>query len=167
MKTFRVVADSSCLIGLAHLNLLESLQQIFLKTYLPSAVYTEVVVNGKGKTGSDEVASAVKAGWLIKTVVKDELAVDALLTNISRGEAEVIVLAKELNLDYALIDERRARNLAALMNVKTVGIFGILDLAILTGIPVQKKAAVDRLQTVGFRISERLYRKILKKDEHA
>ncbi len=87
------------------------------------------------------------------------------MTNISRGEAEVIILAKELDLDYALIDEKTARNVAALMNVRTTGVLGVINMAIVAGISIQKKTAVDRLRAVGFRISEKLYRKILEKLE--
>jgi predicted nucleic acid-binding protein len=161
MKAFRVVADSSCLIGLVHIGLFDRLRDIFLEISVPDTVYNEVVVQGQGRTGADEVAAAVQAGWLTKTFVQDALAVEALLTNLSRGEAEVIILAKELSLDYALIDEKIARNVAALMKVKTIGVLGVIDLAILAGVPIQKKTALDQLRQVGFRISERLYQKML------
>lgn len=161
MKAFRVVADSSCLIGLVHINLFEHLQEMFVDVYIPDAVYDELAVKGIGKTGAHEIETAVKAGWLKKTSVHDELAVKALLPTLSRGEAEVIVVATELDLDYALIDEKTARNMAALMDIKTIGTLGIIDIAITAGIAIQKKTAVDLLRNVGFRISERLYKKIL------
>lgn len=161
MKAFRVAADSSSLIGLVHIGLFDRLRDIFLEISVPDTVYSEVVIQGQGRTGADEVAAAVQAGWLAKISVQDTLAVEALLTNLSRGEAEVIILAKELSLDYALIDEKIARNVAALMSVKTIGVLGVIDLAILAGIPIQKKTALDQLRQVGFRISERLYRKML------
>jgi predicted nucleic acid-binding protein len=162
MKAFRVVADSSCLIGLVHIGLFESVKDLFAEIYIPSAVYDEVVVKGKGKIGAHEVEAAVKAGWLTKTSVQDTLAVNALLTTLSRGEAEVIILATELGLDYALIDESTARNMANLMNVNTIGTLGIIDIAITAGIAIDKKASVDHLRQVGFRISEKLYQKVLK-----
>jgi len=161
MKVFRVVSDTSALIGLVQINLFEILKEIFLEIYIPSAVYHEVVVKGKGKTGADEIKAAVSNGWLMKTSVLDDLAVNALLTNINKGEAEVIILAKELKLDYALIDEKIARNIAKLMSVKTIGVIGVINMAVMAGISINKKSAVDQLRNVGFRISEKLYRKIL------
>lgn len=161
MKAFRVVADSSSLIGLTHIGLFERLQEIFLDISIPDAVYHEVVVNGQGRPGAAEVATAFQAGWLHHTSVQDTLAVEALLTNLSRGEAEVIILAKELGLDYALIDEKIARNVAALLRVKTVGVLGVIDMAILAGISIQKKQALDQLRQVGFRISDKLYQHLL------
>ncbi len=67
MKVFRVAADSSCLIGLVHIRLFESIKDLFAEIYIPSAVYNEVVVQGKGKFGVDEIEAAVKAGgWPAK-----------------------------------------------------------------------------------------------------
>jgi predicted nucleic acid-binding protein len=161
MKIFRVVADSSCVIGLTHIGLFNQLPDIFQEISIPDFVYHEVVVSGKGRPGADEMAKAVQTGWLVKRSVQDTLAVDALLTNLSRGEAEVIILAKELSLDYALIDEKIARNVAVLLGVKTVGVLGVMNMAILAGIPVEKRHALDTLRHVGFRISEKLYQQML------
>ena len=47
MKAFRVVADSSCLIGLAQINKFELLRDLFIEVYLPHAVYDEVAIKGK------------------------------------------------------------------------------------------------------------------------
>ncbi len=161
MKAFRVVVDSSCIIGLTHIGLFEQLPNIFQEISIPDFVYQEVVLNGKGRPGADETTKAVQSGWLVKRFVRDMLAVDALLTNLSRGEAEVIIMTKELLLDYALIDEKIARNIATLMDIKTVGVLGVINMAILAGIPVQKKHALDTLRDVGFRISEKLYQQML------
>ncbi|MEW6215721.1 MAG: DUF3368 domain-containing protein, partial [Nitrospirota bacterium] len=127
MKAFRVAADSSCLIGLAQIKQFALLKELFSEIYIPHAVYDEVVVVGKGESGSEETELAVKDGWMLKKVVKDETAVSALTTVLSRGESEVIILCKELGIDYALIDERTARNLAELMGVNTMGVLGIIN----------------------------------------
>ena len=65
---------------------------------------------------------------------------------------------------YALIDEKIARNVAALLNVKTVGVLGVMNMAVAAGIPVQKQQAVDILRDVGFRISDKLCEQILNTD---
>jgi len=145
VNVFRVALGSSCLIGLVQIDKLGILEGIFAERYIPHAVYDEVVVRGKERTGADEIASAVRAGWLTKAKVRDMIAVNALTTNISQGEAEVIILAKEMGLDYALIDEKTARNVAALMNVKTTGLLGVLGM----GFPLfQKAAAVIQIRVL-------------------
>lgn len=158
MKAFRVVADSSCLIGLAQVLQLKLLKELFLEIYTPNAVYNEVVVNGKGEAGSDETESGVKEGWILKKAVKDEVAVNALRTILGKGESEVIILCKELGFDYALIDERTARDMAGLMGVDTMGVLGIINLAIERGFPIDKKKVIDLLINSGFRISDKLYK---------
>ena len=87
-------------------------------------------------------------------------AVNALRISLGRGESEVIILCKELGVDYALIDERAARYKAELMNVKTMGILGLMNLAIEMGFSIDKEKFVKRLREVGFRISDKLYRKM-------
>ena len=160
MKVFRVSADSSCLIGLAQIGLFKLLKELFSEVYTPEAVYDEVVIKGKGEAGSEDTESAVKDGWIIKKTVNDEVAVSALTTILGKGEAEVIILCKELELDCALIDERAARDMARLMNVNTMGVLGVIDLAIEKGIPIDKKKVVAHLKDLGFRISDKLFKKI-------
>jgi len=49
MKVFRTVADSSCLIGLAQIELFALLRELFLEVYIPQAVHEKVVVKGRGE----------------------------------------------------------------------------------------------------------------------
>lgn len=160
MKGFRVVADSSCLIGLAEVNLFTLLKELFSEVYISNAVYDEVVIDGKGQAGANETDFAVQEGWILKESANDELVLNSLTTILGRGEAEVIILCKQLNLDYALIDERIARDTAEILNVNTMGVLGIIDLAVHRGFPINKKKVVDKLIDVGFRISEKLYKKM-------
>jgi len=46
MKVFRVAADSSCLIGLAQIDLLRLLKELFPEVHIPDAVYDEVAIRG-------------------------------------------------------------------------------------------------------------------------
>ena len=165
MKAFRVVADSSCLIGLSQVEKFELLKELFSEVYIPHAVYDEVVAKGRGEAGSEETESAVKDGWILKRLVSDKIAVGALSTFLGKGESEVIVLCRELELDYALIDERKARDMAELMSVNTMGVLGIIDLAIEMGFPIVKKRIVGQLIDLGFRISSKLYKKMFSDSE--
>ena len=160
MKAFRITADSSALIGLAQINQFELLEKLFLEVYIPEAVYYEVVIKGKNEVGAEETEKAVKDGWIVKKTAADRMAVQAFSSMLGDGESEVIVLYKELALDYALIDEKTARGKAELMGVNVIGIIGILDLAIEMGFDINKKESVDKLIEKGFRISDRLYKQM-------
>jgi predicted nucleic acid-binding protein len=160
MKVFRIVADSSCLIALAQIELFGLLQEVFSKIYIPRAVYEEVVVKGRGEPGSGEAEAALKDGWILMKDVNDRTAIDALKAILGKGESEVIILCKELRADYALIDERTARHRAELMSVDTMGVLGIMDLAIEMGFTIDKRSLVKQLKAVGFRISDKLYKRM-------
>ncbi len=160
MKIFRVIADSSSLIGLAQIKQFELLEELFLEVYIPDAVYKEVVVKGKGEVGSKETEKAIKDGWIEKKAATDRIAVQALSSTLGKGESEVIILYKELGLDYALIDERMARDMAELMDVNVMGVIGIINLAIEKGFDIDKRILVDRLIEMGFRISDSLYKQM-------
>ncbi len=160
MKVFRVVVDSSCLIGLSQTGLFNLLKELFSAVYIPDAIYDEVVVKGKDEAGSEDTEFYIKEGWILKKTVNDEVAVNALRPILGKGEAEVIILYKELELDCALIDERTARSMAELMNVNTMGVLGVIDLAVEKELSIDKKKAIDQLRDLGFRISDKLYKKM-------
>ena len=165
MKVFRVAVDSSCLIGLSQVEQLGLLKELFSEVYIPSAVYDEVVIKGKGEAGSEETESAIKDGWLLKRSVKDVIGVNALSTVLGKGESEVIVLCKELGLDYALVDERKARDMAELMSINTIGVLGIIGIAFNRGFINDKKRIVKQLMNLRFRISNKLYKEMFPESE--
>ena len=160
MKAFHVVADSSCLIGLAQIKQFSLLKELFLEVFIPEAVYKEVVIEGKNEVGSQETVNAIKEGWIKKKIVQDKVAAKALSSILGAGETETIILAKELDLDYALIDEKMARAEAGLMEVKVIGTIGLIDFAIESGFEIDKKSIIDQLIKKGFRISDKLYKKM-------
>ena len=55
--------------------------------------------------------------------------------------------------------------MAELMNVNTMGSLGVIDLAIERGIPIDKKKVVAHLKDLGFRISDKLFKKIFPDSE--
>jgi predicted nucleic acid-binding protein len=158
MKTFCSVVDSSSLIGLAQIDQFELLKELFSEVYILDAVYEEVVIEGKGEPGSEETKRAIKDGWIIRKCAADRIAVQALSSTLGEGESEVIILYKELEPDFAVIDERTARAAAELMDIHVIGVIGIIDLAIEKGFDINKKGLVDLLIESGFRISNKLYR---------
>jgi predicted nucleic acid-binding protein len=50
--------------------------------------------------------------------VQDKTLVDLLLTNLSRGEAETLVLAREIPVDLVLIDEKSAKAKAIFIGLR-------------------------------------------------
>ena len=125
-----VVSNSGPLIALSKLGLLSLLQKIFGKIILPEEVWKEVVEKGKGKAGSDIIA---KAEWIEVRKI-EELSIEVLCKEIERGEAEAIVLAKRINADLLLIDEKIPREIAKSIGLNVVGVLGLIYEAISRGI---------------------------------
>jgi len=81
-------------------------------------VWTEVVEKGKGRPGCKEVKDA---NWILINEVKNILGIEALKHEIGIGESETIILAKELNADLVLIDDRIAKEIAISMGLNVTG----------------------------------------------
>lgn len=100
-----VVSNATPLIGLAVIEQFDLLQKVFGEIYISQAVYDEVVVAGREEGGAKREVTA--ASWIKVQTVQDQLAVDVLLDELDRGKAETIVLGRELNADWVLMDEKK------------------------------------------------------------
>ena len=101
-----VVSNTTPLIGLATIRRFDFLRQLFGEVYIPQAVYNEAVVAGRETGGAKREASTT---WIHTVEVEDRLAVEVLLDELDLGEAETIVLARELDADWVLMDEKKGR----------------------------------------------------------
>ncbi len=162
MQRVSVVVNASPLIYLSVLDHLALLWRVFDEVYIPEAVYTEVVELGQGLPGSQETMRAISNGFIHVKPVHDHLAVDALLSQLDWGESEVIVLARELELQHVVLDDRMARLRAVQMGLNVTGTLGILLLSHKMGVEINIQQAIHVLREQNFRISERLYRKIIR-----
>lgn len=82
-----------------------------------------------------------------------------LITEIERGEAESIILAKELNADLILLDEKDARLIAECLGFRVLGTMGLLSLAKETGRIKRIKPLINELIKKRFRISNEVIKK--------
>lgn len=159
-RTPKVISDSGPLISLGVLQRFDVLQSVFGEIYVPEVVYEEVVMAGFGRPGARETKAAAQQGWLQSVRVVNRTAVEALLDELDIGEAEAIVLAKELKAEYILLDDRAAREKASLLGLHVTGTIGVLCLAVAEGLSVDIKEALDTLIEHNFRISKELYSKV-------
>lgn len=151
----KVVSDSSVLIALSSIGYLTLIKERFPKGIaIPQAVWREVVVDGGEKKGALSVA---KSDWISVITVKDDRTVSLLQAELDLGEAEAIALAKELDADVVLIDERDARRAARRMNLRVLGTVGLLMWAKKAGRITSISTVLDLLCTDGkFRLSSDL-----------
>ena len=148
-----VVVNSSPLIALSRIKKLTLLKTLFNEIQIPSAVYEEVVIQGRGRCGTNEIESAK---WIKTKEIKNKSHVNYLLETLDEGEAEVLILAEELNADWAIIDEPKARISAVLIGLKVIGTVGIILLAKELCVIKNVKHILDSLRKNNFRISDNI-----------
>jgi len=158
-----VVSDSSAIINLAAVGELELLNHLYGQVLIPQAVFDEIVVAGTDKAGAVEAASQ---SWIEVRRVADRSVVEALLTELHLGESEAIALAREVDSDLLLIDERRGRTVAARLGLKRIGLLGVLIDAKQRGALRAVRPVLDNLRsTAGFWIDDALYARVLESAE--
>ncbi len=149
-----VIADATPLIGLARINHLWLLPELFEEIVVPQAVYVEVAGVDSELTGAVELRTAF---WLRRQTLADRSNVDYLRADLDPGEAEVLVLAHELNADLVLLDETKARLAAEMLGLRFIGTIGVLLLAKRKGKVVALRPLLDDLRAERFYISTKLY----------
>jgi predicted nucleic acid-binding protein len=118
-----VVSDTSPIINLAAIGYLQLLPDLFTEIVVPTAVYNEVVIQGVGEPGAQELNHAT---WVKVIDVNNPLLISELLQDLDLGEAEAIALALDLGANYILMDEAAGRSIALSYNVQPIGVLGIL-----------------------------------------
>lgn len=147
-----VVSNTTPLIGLAVVGQFDLLAHLFGKITIPTAVYDEAVLFGREQGGAkQEVADA---HWIEVIPVQDQLAVEVLLDELDRGEAETIVLARELNAAWVLMDEKKGRRKLTEMGIPKVGTVGLLLKGKQIGYLDHLEPYLEQLRREGFSLSQ-------------
>ncbi len=156
-----IVSNSSPLIALAGLDLLSVLRPLFTEIVVPEAVWHEVVIRGEGKLDAQLIIRAVEEGWLHRRSVQDQLAVATLQATLGAGESEAIVLAREINASWLLLDDDLGRAHAQRLGLPVKGTVGVLLAAYRAEFIPDFKRVLDDLRANGFWLSDQLYQKLL------
>ena len=151
-----VVSDTSPLLYLFLVDLIELLPQLYGQVIVPEAFMQEMTAFG---TPSAFRAWAIKPpSWLaIKPV---EIAITANTEGLDVGEQAAISLTKSLKADLLLIDEKLGRRAAIAEDLSIIGVVGILEEAAKKNL-IDIQQAIARLQQTNFRISTKLIEALL------
>ncbi len=154
------VSDTTPLIGLASIDRLEILLELFGDVYIPQAVYDETVTYGREEGIAKQAVAS--SNWIHVVKVQDRLAVDVLLDEMDLGEVETIILASEMKADWVLMDERKGRRKLTQLNIPKIGTIGVLLKAKQLGLIPDLKPEIEKLQKLGFSISQLVVSEVLK-----
>jgi hypothetical protein len=155
-----IVSDASIPINLARIGKLELLQKLYGEITVPEAVWQEIVVDGAGQPGAEDIKTA---DWVKRALVKNRYLVQALRQDLDAGEAEAIALALEVEAELLLMDERLGRESAHHFGLHYIGLIGVLIEAKHKGLISAVKPYLDALRDrAGFRLATALYERVLR-----
>lgn len=147
-----IVCDTGPLIALSLIDQLDILRRLYRRVLVPRAVLDEVTAGGEDRPGASAI---VAADWLEPV---DDVTPDPLLAGeLGPGEAAVIAAAYEIQARLVLLDERKARRIAArAYGLQVKGSAGILVAAKRAGLIVEVRPFLDSMVRKGYFLSQRL-----------
>ena len=162
-KTEEIVINASPIVALvAAIGDLRVLQ-MYRRVWVPFEVCEEITAGGATQFARDEFDAA---HWLHK--VDSRLTLLPVLENtLDAGEAAVIQLALDNQVQTVCIDESAGRRMARLHGLAVTGSIGILLRAREEGLDFSMREAIQRMRTRGIWLSERVIQFALAKSGEA
>ena len=111
-----IVSNATPIIAFSRINRLELFWQITGAITIPQEVEKELYEHGR-----PDVPALDRSNWIMVRKVKSRADVELLLPSLDKGEAEVIVLSRELGAGLVIIDELTARKVAIMMGLPIIG----------------------------------------------
>lgn len=150
-----VVSNTSPLTNLAAIGQFNLLEVLFGEIYIAEGVVAELSADGNKWPGAVEVEAA---NWIHVTPVTNKSLIDALRLDLDIGEAETIALAVQIQADLVLLDEQMGRRAAQYIDLKVVGVVGLLIRAKRLGFLDKVRPHFDNLRNqAGFYLSQPVY----------
>ena len=142
-----VISDTSCLIILDKIG-----QLSLLKTMYGQVVTTETVAREFGQDLPD---------WINVVSPADTSMQNLLKASIDPGEASSIALALEISPSLLILDDLRARKIAASLGLTFTGTLGVIANAKKRGVIPAARPVFEQIKATDFRIPEALLAVIL------
>jgi len=125
---------------------------------VPLAVVAELAA---GRTQGVDLPDPATLNWMILRS-PSALRVPPLATGLGPGETEVLALVLELPDTVAVLDDALARRVAQAHGISFTGTLGLLIDAKRAGLIAAAGPLLDQLQALGFRLSTRTRRVVLR-----
>lgn len=150
-----VVSNTTPLISLGEIGLLDTLHTLYGDLWIPEAVFREYQT---GVASHMSRPSLVGFPWISVHAAPADPVVPATL---DAGEAEAIALARANGVRLLLMDELRGRTAARRLGLRVTGSIGILLEAKLQGIIPLIRPYLEQMIAQGRRIGPALYAQAL------
>ena len=156
----KVVSNTTPILSLLKIGQLPLLQTLYQRVIVPEAVWLEIEA-GKDKVFYTDLKTIP---WFEVQTISNAAAID-YLTDLDKGEAEVIILAREIAADLVIIDETLGRQYARHFELTYTGMLGILLRAKKEGHLTVVKPLLHQLRENGVWISDQIFYEILQMAE--
>ena len=143
-----VIVNSTPLISLCIIDKLYLLEKLYGNVMIPEAVFKEI--NAK----PDSIAKRKldkSLDWIQVCRIKNEMAKTFYKAQLHDGEVEVMILAKEVDAELLIIDDKNAKKHAKYLGFNVTGTLGVLIKAKRIGYIQSIKPLIEQL------LSENIY----------
>ncbi len=142
-----IVSDSTALIILFDLERIELLENLFDTVYITPIILEEISIK----------YPVVLPSFMKVEILQDDEVFKSLKMLLDLGESEAIALAKEKNLAI-IIDEKKGRKIAKGMELKVIGLLGVVYLNVKKGFlsKVEGRIFLEDAINHGYRISKKM-----------
>ena len=153
----KVISNTTPILSLLKIDKLNILKELYGQVIIPNAVYQEIE-EGKHKKFYKDLK---QIDWLVIKNIKDQNSREYFV-DLDDGEAEVLILAKELNADLVILDEILGRRYAKILDFNLTGTLGILLKAKEKGIVKSLTELLTELTEKGTWLNPKLIKEVLK-----
>ncbi len=138
----QIVCNTGPLIALARMDAFAIVAQLPFQFVCPAEVEAEIVAD------VSHGHPVVLPNWI--TVMSLSAPLSPLtITALDEGEAAVIQLALEQNIEYVCIDELKGRRAALAVGLKVVGSLGLLGKAKTSGLIAEARPFIEQARSEG------------------
>lgn len=152
----KVVVNTTPIISLAAINHLHLLEKLFGKIIIAEAVYQEI------KAKQSHAYHEIDSSFIEVQKIQGDLYRGLLLNQLDSGEAETIILAKEIDADFVIIDENLGYKFANNSGLTAIRTLSLLLKAKEKNIVSEIKPLLDEMILKGRWYSDRVYQAFLK-----
>jgi predicted nucleic acid-binding protein len=137
-----IISDTSCFIVLKNIGELELLHKL----------YGQIITTPEIESEYGEVFPE----WVEIKIPKDKYRQQLLEMQIDKGESSAIALALEIEDCTLILDDYKARKIAAQLGLTYTGTIGVIIKAKLKGIIPSVKPLLKKIKQTDFRLSDEL-----------
>ena len=153
----KIISNTTPIITLLTISRLELLRDIYGKIIIPDGVFQEIEEDNSKNFYKD--LSQIDQIEIKPIVDKEPL---KYISDLNKGEAEVIVLANEIKADLVIIDEKAGREYAEHFGLKQTGTIGILLKAKQLGLISRIKPLLITIKENGIWLGQKFINHVLK-----